>query len=104
LLGEDAAIRFLSALDFIDPYHKEDVPEPHWYIMILGVDPVHHGKGLGKALMEPVMKKAEANGQPVYLETAQPANVSFYQKLGFSVLRELIDPTSGLKMWTFRKG
>ncbi len=80
------------------------MPEPHWYIMILGVDPVHHGKGLGKALMEPVMKKAEANGQPVYLETAQPANVSFYQKLGFSVLRELIDPTSGLKMWTFRKG
>jgi hypothetical protein len=49
------------------------------------------------------MKKAEANGQPVYLETAQPTNVSFYEKQGFRVLREVIDPQSGLKMWTFRK-
>ncbi len=103
LMGEEQAGRFFSALEFIDPYHKRDVPEPHWYIMILGVDPVHHGKGLGKALLEPVMKKAEANRQPVYLETAQPTNVPFYQKLGFKVLRELVDPQSGLKMWTFLK-
>ncbi len=59
--------------------------------------------GLGKALLEPVMKKAEAIGQPVYLETAQPANVTFYQKLGFRVLRELVEPVSELRMWTFRK-
>jgi len=104
LMGEEQAGRFFSVLEFIGTYHNQDVPEPHWYIMILGVDPVHHGKGWGKTLLEPVMKKAEANGEPVYLETAQPANVSFYEKQEFRVLREVIDPQSGLKLWTFRKG
>jgi len=104
LLGEEQANRFFSVLDFIGTYHNQDVPEPHWYVMILGVDPVHHGKGLGKALLEPVMKKAGANGQPVYLETAQPNNVPFYEKQGFRVLREVVDPQSELKLWTFRKG
>lgn len=103
LIGEGPANRFLSALDFIGAYHV-DVPEPHWYVMVLGVHPDHCGKGYGKTLLEPVMKNAEANGEPVYLETAQPKNVSFYEKLGFRVIRELVDPTSELKMWTFRKG
>lgn len=104
LLGEDAATRFLSALDFIAPYHDQDVPEPHWYVMVVGVHPEHCGKGLGRALLQPVMKKAEEHSTPIYLETAEPSNVVFYKKLGFRVLRELIDPASGLKMWTFRKG
>ena len=104
LLGQDAATRFLSALEFIDQFHGKDVPEPHWYVMVIGVHPDHCGKGLGRALLEPLMRRAEANGEPVYLETAQPTNVTFYAKMGFTVLRELTDPTSGLKMWTFRKG
>ena len=36
-----------------------------------------------------------------YLETSQPANVSFYEKLGFRIVRELVDPVSGLTIWTF---
>lgn len=103
LLGEDAAYRFLSALEFIDPLHSQDVPEPHWYVMVIGVHPDHCGRGIGQALLERVMKRAESNGEPVYLETAQPSNVSFYTKMGFRVLRELTEPTSGLKMWTFKK-
>ena len=29
-------------------YHPK---EPHWYLPLLGVDPLHHGKGLGSALL-----------------------------------------------------
>ena len=35
------------------------------------------------------------------LETAQPKNVPFYQKHGFDVIVDTIDPTSGLRLWTF---
>ena len=104
LLGEDAANRFFSVLEFIDPHHKQDVPEPHWYIMVIGVDPAHQGKGLAKSLLQPVMNKATANGNSIYLETAQPLNVPFYQRLGFKILKEIEEPVSGLKVWTFKKG
>ena len=102
-MGEDAFNRFFTALSFGDTYHKLDTPEPHWYTMVVGVDPAFQGRGYGKALLDPVLNRARDTGMPVYLETAQPNNVAFYQKLGFRLLRELVEPSSGLKMWTFRR-
>ena len=102
LLGEEAASRFFSVLDFIDPFHKQDVPQPHWYVMVIGVDAVHQGKGLGKSLLQPVLRRAAADGVPVYLETAQPSNVPFYKNLGFKIVKEVVEPVSGLRLWTFK--
>jgi hypothetical protein len=48
------------------------------------------------------MDKARAGGVPIYLETAQPANVAFYEYIGFKQIRELDEPSSGLRLWTFR--
>ena len=102
LLGEGAANRFFSVMDFLEPYHKKDITEPHWYTMVIGVDPIFHGKGLGKALLTPVLEKAQLKNEPIYLETAEPSNVAFYSKLGFKIIKELTEPLSGLKLWTFR--
>jgi ribosomal protein S18 acetylase RimI-like enzyme len=102
LLGEEAATRFFSVLEYIEPYHQQDAPEPHWYTMVVGVDPAFARKGIGTALLQPVLDKARQNRQPVYLETAQPDNIGFYTKLGFSVVRELKEPVSGLALWTFK--
>ncbi|ULQ55850.1 GNAT family N-acetyltransferase [Flavihumibacter rivuli] len=103
LLGEDAANRFFSVMDFLDPFHKQDAPEPHWYTMVIGVDPAFSGLGLGKALMQHILTKAQGNQTSVYLETAQPSNIKFYSSLGFTVLRELTEPKSKLPLWTFKK-
>src|SRR5687768_2688290 len=102
VMGEDAFNRFFTAFNFAEEYHKRDASEPHWYTMVLGVDPAFQGQGYGRLLLETVMDRARADGTPVYLETAQPKNVSFYEKMGFRVLRELVEPSSGLPMWTFR--
>jgi ribosomal protein S18 acetylase RimI-like enzyme len=102
-IGEEAAGRFFSALEYIDPFHKEDVPEAHWYLMVVGVDPAYQSKGIGQALILPVLEKARDSKTPVYLETACPSNVSFYQKLGFKVIREVTEPVSQLPMWTFKQ-
>lgn len=101
-VGQTAADRFFSVLGFLEPFHTTDVPEPHWYTMVVGVDPSAKGQGLGRALLQPVLDKASASGHPCYLETAQPENVSFYQHLGFRVVRDMTEPTSGLHLWTFR--
>jgi ribosomal protein S18 acetylase RimI-like enzyme len=102
-IGNEAADRFLAALAVLDPYHQRDVPAAHWYVMVIGVEPDAQGRGLGRALLQPVMARADARGQPCYLETAQPRNVAFYEHLGFRVLADIVDPTSGLRMWTFRR-
>ena len=102
LLGQANADRFFSVLGHADSFHKTDVPPAHWYTMVLGVAPEGQGRGLGRALMQPILTDAAANGLPCYLETTQPTNVSFYQHLGFQVVRELVEPTSKLKLWTFR--
>jgi ribosomal protein S18 acetylase RimI-like enzyme len=103
LLGEDAAARFFSVMDFLDPFHRQDAGEPHWYTMVIGVDPAFCGLGYGKALMQHVMTKAQNNQTSIYLETAQPSNIPFYTNLGFKVYRELTEPQSKIPLWTFKK-
>jgi ribosomal protein S18 acetylase RimI-like enzyme len=103
LLGDDAARRFGSVIEFVEPLHKVSMPEPHWYVMVVGVAPAFQGQGLGRALLQPMLDRADFDGVPCYLETTQPKNVTFYQRLGFRVLREEVEPGSGLRIWTFRR-
>lgn len=102
-LGEVAADRFLKTLSVLEPYHQRDVPGAHWYVLVLGVTPDAQGTGRGRALLQPTLARATAAGQPCYLETAQPKNVGFYEHFGFRVLTEVVEPTSGLRLWTFRR-
>jgi ribosomal protein S18 acetylase RimI-like enzyme len=102
-IGADAAGRFFSALAAADPYHRRDVDPVHWWVMVLGVAPEAQGRGLARSLLEPVMERAEAAGQPCYLETANPKNIAFYERFGFRRIAEILEPASGLKFWTFRR-
>lgn len=102
-IGADAAARFEAVLEFLGPYHERAAPEPHWYLAVIGVDPAHHGRGIGAGLIRPVLARGDEEGVPCYLETAQPTNVPFYCHLGFSVKDEVVEPTSGLTLWTFRR-
>ena len=103
LLGTESAGRFTQALSAVEPFHHSDVSSDHWYVMVLGVAPEAQGRGLGRGLLEPVIGRADAARMSCYLETSQPANVTFYTHLGFRVLRDVVDPPSGLRMWTFRR-
>jgi predicted N-acetyltransferase YhbS len=69
--------------------------------MVIGVDPSHHGQGVGSGLIRPVLARADAGNVPCYLETAQPTNVAYYRRLGFRVVDDLVEPRSGLRLWTF---
>jgi ribosomal protein S18 acetylase RimI-like enzyme len=103
LLGEDAFNRFGEFFGYIEQYHHRDVPAEHWYLAVIGVDPPHQGKGHGAAMIRPVLAAADETNIPCYLETAQPDNVPLYQHLGFKVLLEEVEPTSGVRFWTFRR-
>jgi GNAT superfamily N-acetyltransferase len=80
---------FVEALDGITP------AERHWYLGLLGVDPVVQGTGLARALLEPVLAEREA---PVFLETGMERNLDFYARFGFKVIAEA-DVPGGPHVW-----
>ncbi len=103
VMGDAAAERFFSVLAAVDPYHHRDVSAAHWYVMVVGVSPEAQGTGLGRALLQPIIDRADAACLPCYLETAQPKNTAFYEHLGFRQVVDTVEPGSGLRMWTFRR-
>lgn len=72
---------------------------PFWYLHIAGCDPAHQGKGFGGAAVRAGLERA-AGRLPSYLETAKERNLSFYQRLGFTVTREWSVPGGGPKFWS----
>ena len=63
--------------------------EPHWYLAVLGTDPRHQGRGVGSALLAPILERCDAEHVPAYLESSKRTNVPFYERHGFRVLGEL---------------
>ncbi len=86
---------FVGTLREFEVSHKRVMPEPHWYLMALGVDPEHSGRGHGSSLVRHRIEKAEAEGKPFYLET-EVGNVGFYEGLGFIVVEEILIETIDL--------
>lgn len=99
----DARRRFLAVLDSLDATHKQIMTRHHWYLWALGVDPDHQGKGLGSALIAPVLAQTDSTGTPCYLEAMTEANVRFYEKRGFEVVHEGTLPGEDLAFWAMKR-
>lgn len=75
--------RALDSMKVVNAHHP---PTPHYYLQSIGVAPEHQGHGLGKALMQPVLARCDAEGLPAFLETAQERNLPLYRSRGFREL------------------
>lgn len=62
-------LKLMYLENYLEKIHRRSVPEPHWYLWWLGVDPAHQGQSIGRALIQPVLERAEAESLPCYLET-----------------------------------
>lgn len=67
---------------------KRHPHEDHWYLQVLATDPMFQGRGVGRALLEPVLARADETGHPVYLETQKESNLPYYQRFAFEVTDE----------------
>lgn len=79
------------------------VPEPHWYLQSIGVDPGSQGDGVGSNLLRDGLERADAHGSPTYLETETEANVGFYERRGFVVLEQHVLDALGLPIWLMQR-
>jgi len=83
--------RTLRAVSAIERTHPK---EPHVYLFFVGVHQNHRGRGLGAALLTPMLERCDTNSNPI--------NEAFYARLGF-VPRGNIDLPKGapplMPMW-----
>jgi GNAT superfamily N-acetyltransferase len=78
--------RSLGVLSKVEKVHPT---EPHWYLNILGTAKEHQGKGIGSALLQPILTKCDEEGIPAYLESSKDSNIPFYNRHGFEVTGEV---------------
>lgn len=62
--------------------------DPHLYLFIVGVDPPRQGRGLGQSMVAPTLAHCDATGTAAYLESSNPRNIGFYERLGFRTISE----------------
>jgi ribosomal protein S18 acetylase RimI-like enzyme len=80
-----------SMFEQMGDYHPH---EPHWYLPLIGVDPIQQRKGYGSMLLEHALKVCDEDKMPAYLESSNPENIPLYQRHGFEVLGTIQAGTS----------
>jgi GNAT superfamily N-acetyltransferase len=102
LIGTAAEARLGRVFEFLDARRRAlAVPANHWYLAVIGVDEAAKGGGAGTALVQSKLDQADATATPVFLETVEPRNVPFYERLGFRCVEMATEPISRLPCWLF---
>jgi GNAT superfamily N-acetyltransferase len=87
--------RAIRGVELIEEAHPR---EPHYYLAVLGTDPDAQGRGIGSALIQPVLEMCDRDEVPAYLESSKERNIDFYARHGFRVTGELHLP-DGPPVW-----
>jgi ribosomal protein S18 acetylase RimI-like enzyme len=96
LAGPGPIVRGLRVSAIQDRGHPDD---EHVYLWFLAVDPRAQRGGVGRALLARVFEEAKA---PVYLDTANPADVPYYASAGFEEIGRAALPR-GATLWFMKR-
>lgn len=96
--GEAALARLGAVGQAMGAHHPE---QPYFYLGTVGIDPSAQGHGLGEVLLRPILDRCDHDGLASYLESSNPRNVRFYERIGYEVIfHEVIDDGVSLEgMW-----
>lgn len=94
-IGVTRLRRVNRALHMIETRHPT---EPHYYLAYIGVQPTTQGQGVGSALLTFALQRADSEGSPTHLQTANPRNLPLYERYHFRITDEL-DLPDGPTVW-----
>jgi ribosomal protein S18 acetylase RimI-like enzyme len=75
-------------------------PEPHWYLVFVGIEPAAQRSRFGNQLLAPVLGRADAEHLICYLETPFEQTIEFYRRLGFTVTSKSEPFAAPTPIWT----
>jgi ribosomal protein S18 acetylase RimI-like enzyme len=99
----EATSRFLAYGRAVETMRAAAVPEPHWYLAGIGVEPGRRRNGVGTALMQPGLEASVRDDVPCALLTNNEENLAFYELHGFEVIRQGRTPEDGPPAWMMRR-
>jgi GNAT superfamily N-acetyltransferase len=82
---------------------ERHLAEPHFYVRTVGVRTTLQGQGLGSALMQPTLERADSAGLPTYIEASSERGAALYERLGFIHMDVLELPEGGPPLWRMRR-
>jgi ribosomal protein S18 acetylase RimI-like enzyme len=103
LRAREATSRFFAYGRAVETMRASVMPEPHWYLAGIGVDPARRRNGIGGLLMQPGFAHSADDRVSCALLTNNPANLDFYASHGFEVVREGRTPENGPHAWMMRR-
>lgn len=103
-IGAEAAGRFNRVVGYAEAAHHRAMPIPHWYVMVVGVAPAFQGQGYGRALLQPILDRAETDGVPCYLETTSRITSASTNDSGFACCSTTWSPKVGCVCGRFAEG
>jgi len=77
--------------------------ETHWYLWYVAVRGDQRGLGIGGALLEPVLCRADKEGIPCFVETPSEVTLTFYYRLGFELVRKSHPFPTAPAIWAMRR-
>lgn len=95
--------RMRTILSIFNDLDRKHPKEPHYYLSTLGVEPALQGRGLGTALMAPVLQNCDRDRLPVHLESSKERNVPLYEQNGFRVTEVYQAPAGGPPLWIMQR-
>lgn len=87
--------RVIECFSVLGKVEKVRPNEPHWYLNNLAVAEFKQKQRFGTALLVPILWLADRDKVPVFLMIANPDNRHFYERLGFHLVREALQPQFG---------
>jgi len=102
-LGRGSFKRCMNLTTRVEKVHKQLAAGPHWYLAVHGVEPSRRGKAVARALIEPMLSRADSDGLPCYLETFDQRDLPFYEELGFQITGAGSIPRGGPDFWALMK-
>jgi GNAT superfamily N-acetyltransferase len=93
-----AAGDYLELLDMFHAAHPAG--EPHYFLTLFGTHPGHAGHGYGMRLLAHSLDLIDAEHQPAYLESSNPANDRRYASVGFEPAGQIRGPRGGAVITT----
>lgn len=78
--------RMVGAFSAVEKVHPET---EHYFLEAIGTRADRQSKGVGTAVITPMLERCDTEGMPAYLESSNPQNVPFYLRHGFEVTSEI---------------
>ena len=89
-------VRVMRGVEAIERNHPRD---PHWYLEYIGVERAGQGRGVGSALLRPMLERCDAERVPAFLNAGSTRSRELYSRHGFEVTEEFRLPYDGPPLW-----